>query len=85
MNSDEFLHRAAKQGARVREYAPPNGGQVECTVTAEDDILIGRLAVVMLIGVIVTIGWVIVAGAFAFSPAQAFDFPPEARSLNWTP
>ena len=43
--SDEFLHRAAKQGARVREYAPPNGGQVECTVTAEDDILIGRLAV----------------------------------------
>jgi amino acid transporter len=45
---------------------------------------IGRLAVVMLIGVIVTIGWVIVAGLFNFSPAQAFDFPPEARSLNGT-
>lgn len=45
---------------------------------------IGRLAVVMLIGVIVTIGWVIVAGLFNFSPAQAFDFPPEARSLNYT-
>jgi amino acid transporter len=36
---------------------------------------IGRLAVVMLAGVIVTIGWVIVAGLFNFSPAQAFDFP----------
>ena len=45
---------------------------------------IGRLAVVMLVGVIVTIGWVIVAGAFKFSPAQAFDFPAEARSLNPT-
>jgi len=45
---------------------------------------IGRLAVVMLAGVIVTIGWVIVAGLFKFSPAQAFDFPPEARSLNGT-
>lgn len=29
---------------RVREYAPPPGGGVECTVTAEDDLLIGRLA-----------------------------------------
>ena len=45
---------------------------------------IGRLAVVMLAGVIVTIGWVIVAGLFNFSPAQAFDFPPEALSVNRT-
>ena len=42
--SDAFLKRAAEQGLRVREYAPPPGGAVECTVTAEDDILIGRLA-----------------------------------------
>lgn len=42
--SDEFLKRAAKQGLRVREYSPPPGGGVQCTVTAEDDILIGRLA-----------------------------------------
>ena len=33
---------------------------------------------------LVTIGWVIVAGLFTFSPAQAFDFPPEALSLNGT-
>jgi hypothetical protein len=42
--SDVFLLRAAEEGLRVREYAPPPGGGVECTVTAEDDILIGRLA-----------------------------------------
>lgn len=42
--SDAFLRRAAEEGLRVREYAPPPGGAVQCTVTAEDDILIGRLA-----------------------------------------
>ena len=42
--SDEFLKRAAEAGLRVREYAPPPGGSVQCTVTAEDDILVGRLA-----------------------------------------
>jgi len=42
--SDTFLKRAAEEGLRVREYAPPLGGGVQCTVTAEDDLLIGRLA-----------------------------------------
>jgi hypothetical protein len=42
--SDSFLKRVAEAGLRVREYAPPPGGSVECTVTAEDDFLIGRLA-----------------------------------------
>jgi hypothetical protein len=42
--SDAFLKRAAEDGLRVRQYTPPPGGGVECTVTAEDDILIGRLA-----------------------------------------
>ncbi len=42
--SDSFLKRAAEAGLRIREYAPPVGGGVQCTVTAEDDILIGRLA-----------------------------------------
>jgi hypothetical protein len=41
--SDAFLKRAAEEGLHVREYAPPAGGSVECTVTAEDDFLIGRL------------------------------------------
>ncbi|MDE3138151.1 MAG: zf-HC2 domain-containing protein [Acidobacteriota bacterium] len=42
--SEEFLKRAAEEGLRVRQYAPPAGGKVDCTVTAEDDFLIGRLA-----------------------------------------
>jgi hypothetical protein len=43
--SDAFLRFAAEEGLRIREYAPPPGGGVECTVTADDDLLIGRLAV----------------------------------------
>ena len=41
--SDSFLKRAAEECLRVREYPPPAGGSVECTVTAENDLLIGRL------------------------------------------
>ena len=43
---------------------------------------VGRLSVVMLAVVLLTVGWVIVAGLFSFSPAQAFDFPPEAYRLD---
>jgi len=43
---------------------------------------IGRLAVVMFAGLVVTVGWIIVAGAFSFSWARAFDFPPEAYRLD---
>jgi APA family basic amino acid/polyamine antiporter len=43
---------------------------------------IGRLAVVMLWVVLLTVGWVIVAGLFTFSPRMAFDFPPQAFDLN---
>lgn len=42
--SESFLHRAAQQGLRVRRYDPPAGGGVQCTVTAEDDLLVGGLA-----------------------------------------
>ena len=42
--SDAFLKRAAEVGLRIRQYAPPAGGTVQCTVTAEDDFLVARLA-----------------------------------------
>jgi hypothetical protein len=42
--SETFLKRAAEDGLRVRQYTATEGGRVECTVTADDDILIGRLA-----------------------------------------
>jgi amino acid transporter len=45
---------------------------------------IGRLAVILLIVVLATIGWVIVGGLFKFSPALAFAFPPAAFQLNKT-
>ena len=38
-----IFKRAGEAGLRVREYAPPPGGGVS-TVTAEDDIFVGRLA-----------------------------------------
>jgi hypothetical protein len=42
--SGAFLNRVAEEGLRIREYAPPAGGGVQCTVAAEDDFLIARLA-----------------------------------------
>lgn len=42
--SDAYLQRMQQEGLQVRQYAPPTGGSVQCTVTSEDDILIGRLA-----------------------------------------
>ena len=43
---------------------------------------IGRLAVVMLVVVLITVGWVIGVGLVKFSPAQAFAFPPEAFTFD---
>jgi len=42
--SEGFLHRAGEEGLRVREYRLANAGTVQCTVTADDDVLIARLA-----------------------------------------
>jgi len=39
----EFLERLVREGFRVRSYAPPSGGDVQCTVTKSDDLLMGRL------------------------------------------
>jgi hypothetical protein len=41
--SPSFLEAAVRHGLRIREYRVPAGGQVACTVAAEDDLLIGRL------------------------------------------
>ena len=42
--SEALVERAAEDGMRVRQYGLPAGGSVQCTVTAEDDLLIARLA-----------------------------------------
>ena len=43
--SDQFVKHAAETGLRVREYAVPPGESVPCTVAADDDLLVARLAV----------------------------------------
>ncbi len=45
--NDAYLRRAAQEGLRIREYTVPRGGSVECTVTADDDLLVGRLVAEM--------------------------------------
>jgi hypothetical protein len=42
--TDQFVRHAATTGLRVREYAPPRGGSIPCTVSADDDLLVARLA-----------------------------------------
>lgn len=41
--SDSFMQCVTAEGLRIREYAPPPNGSIACTVSAEDDFLIGRL------------------------------------------
>lgn len=43
--SDQLLKQAAGAGLRVREYAVRRGDSVQCTVAADDDLLVARLAV----------------------------------------
>jgi anti-sigma factor RsiW len=42
--SDRLLERAEETGQRVRKYTAPAGATVQCTVTADDDLLVARLA-----------------------------------------
>ena len=42
--SDRFVRRAREAGQQVREYAPPRGGSIQCTVAADDDLLVADLA-----------------------------------------
>jgi len=55
--SDQFVKHAAETGQRVREYAPPRGGDVQCTVAADDDLLVARLAVDLSTAVRVDLSW----------------------------
>ncbi len=41
--SDTFVAQLLERRVRVREYRVPHNGSVNCSVTPEDDILVGRL------------------------------------------
>lgn len=55
--SDHFVKHAAETGLRVREYAPPQGESVQCTVAADDDLLVARLAVDLTTASRVDLSW----------------------------
>lgn len=38
-----FVQRLVGQGVRLREYRPPRGGSVNCTVAPDDDLLVTHL------------------------------------------
>jgi hypothetical protein len=41
----------------MREYAPPLGGSIQCTVSADDDLLVARLAVDLTTASRVDLSW----------------------------
>ena len=44
---------------------------------------IGKLSILLWGGVILTVGWMVVAGMLHFNPRQVLDFPPNAFHLSW--
>jgi hypothetical protein len=55
--SDHFVKRAAETGLQVREYAPAPGGGVQCTVAADDDLLVARLTLDLTTASRVDLSW----------------------------
>ena len=55
--SDPFLQHAVETGLRVREYAPPRGESIQCTVAADDDLLVARLAADLTTATRVDLSW----------------------------
>ena len=55
--SDRFVKHAAETGLRVREYAPARGESIPCTVAADDDMLVARLAVDLTTASRVDLSW----------------------------
>lgn len=54
---DRFVEHAVQRGLRVREYAPPRGESVQCTVAADDDLLVARLALDLTTAQRVDLSW----------------------------
>ena len=54
---DRFVEHAEATGLRVRQYAPPAGQSVQCTVAADDDLLVARLALSVIAAGRVDLSW----------------------------
>jgi hypothetical protein len=55
--SDRFLKHAADTGLTVREYAASPGESVQCTVSADDDLLVARLTANLTTATRVDLSW----------------------------
>jgi hypothetical protein len=55
--TEQFVTHAADTGLRVREYAPPRGASIQCTVAADDDLLVARLAADLSTAARVDLAW----------------------------
>jgi hypothetical protein len=55
--SNRFVTHAAESGLRVREYATAPGESVQCTVAADDDLLVARLALELTAAARVDLRW----------------------------
>jgi hypothetical protein len=55
--SDQFVKHAAGTGLRVRDYIARRGESVQCTVAADDDLLVARLALDMTTTSRVDLSW----------------------------
>jgi anti-sigma factor RsiW len=60
--SDLLVRHAAETGLRVREYAPLRGESIQCTVAADDDLLVARLAADLTTAARVDLSWCDVQG-----------------------
>lgn len=80
--SESLLNHAARQGQRVRRYDPPVGGSVECTVSAEDDFLVGGLAANLSAAQRIDLSLRDPNGAEQFR-LRDIPFDPEAGGVVW--
>ena len=54
---ESVVTRARARGLRVREYAPARGASIACTVSADDDLLVARLAADLSTSMRVDLSW----------------------------
>lgn len=54
---ESVVTRARERGLHVREYAPPRGASIACTVSADDDMLVARLAADLSTSTRVDLSW----------------------------
>ena len=86
--SDRFVEHAAETGLRVREYAPPRGDSVMCTVAADDDLLVARLAADLSTASRVDLSW---CDPYGVEQVRMADIPVRAdagsvivqQSITW--